>query len=54
MELAQPRDAFGQTARVGDEQIVAHQLHLPPSRSVSSFQPSQSSSEQPSSIEMIG
>ena len=43
-----------QTLRVRHEQIVADKLNFAAKRSVSSFQPSQSSSEQPSSIEMIG
>ena len=39
---------------VGDEQIVADQLDLVAEPSVSAFQPSQSSSAMPSSIEAIG
>ena len=52
-------DAFGDAAlqdlRVGDEHVVADQLHASRrARRVSSFQPSQSPSARPSSIETIG
>ena len=48
-------DALLQARRVGDEEVVADQLHaVAPRRSVSATQPSQSSSAMPSSIEMIG
>ena len=39
---------------VGHEQVVADELHALAERSVSAFQPSQSSSSIPSSIERIG
>ena len=48
-------DAAPQPLGVGDEEVVADQLDpRSPSRSVSSFQPSQSSSSMPSSIETTG
>ena len=48
------RDAAAQALDVGDEEIVADELDVVAERSVRSFQPSQSSSAQPSSIETIG
>jgi hypothetical protein len=54
IELAMPLSMPARGARVGDEEVVADELHLAPSLSVSSFQPSQSSSARPSSIETIG
>ena len=55
IELAMPLlDALRQALRVGDEQIVADELDRVAERSVSAFQPSQSSSAMPSSIETIG
>ncbi len=55
MALAVPRlDAPAQALRVGDEDVVAHQLDRDPERAVSAAQPSQSSSAMPSSIETIG
>jgi hypothetical protein len=47
-------DAAGQALGVGDEQVVADELHPVAERAVSSAQPSQSSSAMPSSIETIG
>ena len=47
-------DALGQPLGVGDEDIVADQLDLARSASVSVFQPAQSSSAMPSSMETIG
>ena len=55
IEFATPRvDALLQPLRVGDEQVVADELHLRAERSVQRRQPSQSSSAMPSSIETIG
>ena len=47
-------DAIVQDRRVGDEQIVADELHLSRSAAVSIFQPFQSASSMPSSIDRIG
>ena len=47
-------DAALQDLRVGHEHVVADELHSLPSAVVSVFQPSQSPSARPSSIEMIG
>ena len=44
------RDAFGEDLGVGDEDIVADELHLAPSLRVSTAQPSQSFSLMPSSM----
>ena len=43
-----------ETLHIGDEEVVATSWHLSPMRSVISFQPSQSSSAMPSSMEMTG
>ena len=56
IELATPRvDAALQALGVGDEEVVADELDAVAERARSSaFQPSQSSSSIPSSIETIG
>ena len=55
IELATPLvDAAREALGVRDEEVVADELHAVAERSVSSFQPSQSSSAMPSSIETIG
>ncbi len=53
--LATPRvDAPTEALDVGDEEVVAHELHLLAERAVRIAQPSQSSSAIPSSMETIG
>ena len=47
-------DAAVQPFDIGDKQIVAYQLDLFPRCSVRYFQPSQSSSQRPSSMETMG
>ena len=47
-------DAARQALDVGDEEVVADELDLVAERLGPSFQPSQSSSASPSSIETIG
>ena len=47
-------DPLAQALAICDEEVVADQLAPAPTASVSAFQPAQSSSAMPSSIEMIG
>jgi ribosomal protein S18 acetylase RimI-like enzyme len=54
IELPPRLDAAAEALGVGDEQVVADELDRSPSASVSSAQPSQSSSAMPSSMDTIG
>ena len=54
IELAIPRGCRARDLGVGDEDVVADELPLAPIACVSNFQPAQSSSAMPSSIERIG